>query len=207
MKKLLIFFLLLFITSCSPPPKPSIYEGECTEGNCFDGKGTLLFADEDKIYYKGEFKKGQLDGKGIMSSDGQVYKGKFKGGEHYGKGSITYFDKSQEIGEWKSGEFIVTQKVQATEQKKTETSEGEEAPFGDEDIALQDSWSPEQDEVLSDEEFTEQEDFFSGDSIVEESDEEEAPFGDEDFSLEAATGQEDFFSGDSITEEPEKAVQ
>jgi hypothetical protein len=54
-------------------------------------------------------------------SDGQFYVGEFKEGEHSGRGIITYYDKSQETGEWKDGKFIVSQKIKAP--KKPEAGE------------------------------------------------------------------------------------
>ncbi len=38
---------------------------QCTEGNCVDGKGTMVFSD-GKAKYVGEFKNGKRDGKGTM---------------------------------------------------------------------------------------------------------------------------------------------
>ena len=38
---------------------------QCTEGNCVDGKGTMIFS-EGKAKYVGEFKKGMRQGKGTM---------------------------------------------------------------------------------------------------------------------------------------------
>ncbi|MGB5884460.1 MAG: hypothetical protein WBG28_10205, partial [Desulfobulbales bacterium] len=57
-------------------------------------------------------------------SDGQLYVGEFKEGEYSGKGTITYYDKSQEIGEWKDGKFKVLQKIKAP--KKSSASDDEQ---------------------------------------------------------------------------------
>jgi hypothetical protein len=108
----------------------SMYEGEFV-GGIFDGTGTYTFND-NKSQYKGAFKKGVFHGKGTLYSDGQVYKGEFKEGEHFGKGTITYFDKSQEVGEWKKGKFVVLQRIEAPVAKKTTDSEFED-PFLQED--------------------------------------------------------------------------
>jgi len=165
--------------------------------------GTYTYSDGGQ--YKGQFKKGLLDGKGVLHSDGQVYRGEFKEGEHYGKGTITYFDKSQEIGEWKNGEFVVTQKIKAPKKKKTETPEGEEEPFDDEDIALEDFSNPEQDEdPFGDEDFPEQEDIFTQDDLAAEQAQEDIFLQDD---LDAEQEEEDIFSQDNITEETEGAEQ
>ena len=71
----------------------------------------------------------------------------FRQGEHHGKGTITYYDKSKEIGEWKDGEFIVLQKIKAPVKKKSKTAEDAET-FGSweaeqENLYQQDSFFPE----------------------------------------------------------------
>ena len=94
------------------------------EQHLFQGTGVYTYANGSQ--YKGDFKQGLFNGKGTLFSDGQIYVGEFKDGDHYGKGTITYYDKSQEIGEWRNGEFVVLQQIAAPKQTKKETAEEDE---------------------------------------------------------------------------------
>ena len=80
---------------------------QCTEGNCVDGKGTMLFSDGGPKYV-GQFKNGKRDGKGTMmfpdpkTSVGQKqYEGQWKEDQPNGKGTLTFYDGRKFVGEWK----------------------------------------------------------------------------------------------------------
>ena len=71
-----------------------IYKGEFKNGK-YDGKGILYdFKDEDNYkIYEGEFKNGKYDGKGIYYMKNIIiYQGQFKDGKFHGKG-VKYNDK------------------------------------------------------------------------------------------------------------------
>ena len=72
-----------------------------------------------------------------------MYVGSFKQGKPAGEGTMTYLDKSQEIGEWKDNQFVVKQKIKAPRQKKAASSE-EEGLFAEEEQLPEDSWETEQ---------------------------------------------------------------
>lgn len=59
------------------------YDGNMKKGE-YDGKGTLYFSNSDQIKYKGEWSYGKYDGKGTLyEKDGSVkYKGKWKNGDY-----------------------------------------------------------------------------------------------------------------------------
>jgi hypothetical protein len=113
----------------------SKYEGDFVNG-VFHGKGIYTYSDGNR--YDGEFNKGQMEGKGTLHSDGREYIGEFKEGKPYGKGSITYFDKSREIGEWKDGKFVVSQTIRAPVGKKSEDKASDEQK----DFVFEDAWTP-----------------------------------------------------------------
>jgi hypothetical protein len=43
----------------------------------------------DNLYYKGEFKNGKLNGKGVYNAAGMIYSGNFKDGQLFGSGSLS----------------------------------------------------------------------------------------------------------------------
>jgi hypothetical protein len=90
-----------------------------------------------------------------LFSDGQLYVGEFKEGEHHGKGTITYYDKSREIGEWKDGKFVVMQKIKAPIKKKSDTAE-DDGPFGSDEFLPKDSWDTEQGNSIPEHNFAEE---------------------------------------------------
>ena len=101
--KKLILVLFLFLLGCS-----SRNSSKCIEGDCENGHGTRQW--NDKGLEKGQWKNGELNGKGFQyfgsSSDfaGDTYTGNFKDGQYNGHG--TYYDKSEDsqyVGNWKNG--------------------------------------------------------------------------------------------------------
>jgi len=87
---------------------------ECTEGNCTDGKGTMIYPQKEGQKYVGQFKNGKRDGKGAYmfsdgtKSDGQKqYEGEWKEDMPSGKGTLTFYDGRKFVGEWKF-ETVVT---------------------------------------------------------------------------------------------------
>jgi hypothetical protein len=98
---------------------------ECTEGDCINGKGTMVFDTGHK--YTGEFKGGVRQGAGILlmpggrkivgvwedneiksgtytASDGTVYEGQWMFRERNGQGTLTFPDGRKYVGEFKSGQ-------------------------------------------------------------------------------------------------------
>ncbi len=58
--------------------------GECTEGDCENGRGTMVFPDGTK--YKGGFKAGRRSGQGTYTySDGGNYTGEWRDNLRHGK--------------------------------------------------------------------------------------------------------------------------
>ncbi len=63
----------------------------CTEGDCFNGTGTITYADGAK--FVGEFKDGYRTGQGTTTyADGAKYVGEYKYGKKHGKGTYTFAD-------------------------------------------------------------------------------------------------------------------
>jgi len=114
--KIKILSLLIGCVICLMPLQVL---AQCTEGNCTDGIGTMVFSD-GKAKYVGEFKKGVRQGKGtIMFADTGIpggqkqYEGQWKEDQPNGKGTLTFYDGRKFVGEWKSeivGGFPVMQK-------------------------------------------------------------------------------------------------
>jgi hypothetical protein len=80
---------------------------QCVEGNCTDGKGTLIFP-QGAPKYVGEFRNGKRDGKGtLMYPDLEAtgrqkqYEGQWKEDMPSGKGTLTFYDGRKFVGEWK----------------------------------------------------------------------------------------------------------
>lgn len=102
----LISILLFFFLFHS-----KIFSESCLSGDCINGKGTKIFANGDK--YEGDFKKGKLDGIGILTSTKQntngdiifskIYEGDWKNNKKEGRGKLV-IQKGQKIKKY-SGEF------------------------------------------------------------------------------------------------------
>jgi hypothetical protein len=89
MRKLLLLLMIV----------PMIGWGQCLEGNCENGKGTIVYPNGDK--YVGDFKNNQPDGQGTAYySMGNKYVGEWKNGERNGYGTFV----SLTAGTWQ-GEF------------------------------------------------------------------------------------------------------
>ncbi len=97
---------------------------QCVEGDCVNGKGTLMYSTGHK--YVGEFKNGKRDGQGLLTTpdgrtlkgkfernnplegtytcpNGKVYTGQWEFGERNGRGNLKYPDGRIYDGEFKSG--------------------------------------------------------------------------------------------------------
>jgi len=118
MQKILIMAL---IVSCLLPL--AAVADECTEGDCINGLGTLVFDTGHK--YTGGFKDGVRQGEGILlmpggrkivgvwedneiksgtytEPDGTVYEGQWMFRERNGQGTLTFPDGRKYVGEFKS---------------------------------------------------------------------------------------------------------
>jgi len=120
MQKKLIFTLIIIFLA------PVISFGdECVEGDCVNGKGTMVFSTGHK--YTGEFKDGVRHGEGVMllpggrkivgvwsgneirtgtytAPDGTIYEGQWEHRERNGQGTLTFPDGRKYVGEFKSGQ-------------------------------------------------------------------------------------------------------
>ena len=118
MQKTLIFILsiIFFVPAAS-------FGDECVEGDCVNGKGTLVFSTGHK--YTGGFKDGVRQGEGVLlmpggrkivgvwvdnsiregtftASDGTIYDGQWEFRERNGRGTLTFPDGRKYIGDFKS---------------------------------------------------------------------------------------------------------
>lgn len=93
------------------------YEGEWND-NAKDGKGRLTFGADEENYYEGDFKAGEITGRGTRRwPNGDSYSGQFVRGEMSGQGvlitsSFEYqggFDRNSKSGRgelrWKNGDY------------------------------------------------------------------------------------------------------
>jgi len=81
-------------------------DGECIEGDCYNGEGTLIFSNGDK--YVGMFKDGNQHGHGTYtwpyeSKYAGEYVGEWKGDSMHGHGTYTWASGSKYVGEWLDG--------------------------------------------------------------------------------------------------------
>lgn len=73
--------------------------GECTHGDCENGKGRYIYPNGDK--YIGEFKDSKLDGRGVYTfKNGNVYRGQFKNNMRHGYGTYRWVNGDTYIGEY-----------------------------------------------------------------------------------------------------------
>lgn len=117
-----ILIIILFVGFLIPM---TAVADECTEGDCINGKGTMIFATGHK--YTGGFKDGVRHGDGVLlmpggrkivgtwedneikigtytQPDGTKYEGQWMFRERNGQGTLTYPDGRKYIGEFKSGQ-------------------------------------------------------------------------------------------------------
>lgn len=82
MQKLLLSFILISIFY-------NLSIANCLQGNCMNGKGTLLYNDRTK--YTGSFLNSKPHGEGkLILPDGSIYEGSFFNGFRHGKGIYKY---------------------------------------------------------------------------------------------------------------------
>jgi len=116
------FFLILLIICLAPL---NSFGDECIEGDCVNGKGTMVYATGHQ--FTGGFKDGGRHGDGVMlmpggrkivgvwenneiiegtytQPDGTTYEGQWKFRERDGQGTLTFPDGRKYIGEFKSGQ-------------------------------------------------------------------------------------------------------
>ena len=119
--KITLAFILMIILLV-----PAIAVGdECVEGDCVNGRGTMVFSTGHK--YTGGFKDGVRHGNGVLlmpgdrkivgvwvdneiregtftDSDGTIYEGQWEFRERNGQGTLTFPDGRKYVGEFKSGQ-------------------------------------------------------------------------------------------------------
>ncbi len=119
MKKILIVLLMVI---CFSPP--GAFAEECVEGDCVDGKGTMVYDTGHK--FTGRFKNGLRHGEGVMlmpggrkivgvwvdneiregtytQPDGTRYEGQWQFRERNGQGTMWYPDGRKYSGEFAAG--------------------------------------------------------------------------------------------------------
>ena len=115
------FFILLMIIFLLPAAS---FGDECVEGDCVNGKGTMVFSTGHK--YTGGFKDGVRHGEGVLlmpgnrkivgvwveneiregkftNSDGTIYEGQWEFRERNGQGTMSWPDGRKYVGEFKLG--------------------------------------------------------------------------------------------------------
>jgi hypothetical protein len=120
MKRALLLILLIICLS----PLES-FGDDCIEGDCVNGKGTMVYATGHK--FTGAFKDGVRHGDGVLlmpggrkivgvwenneiregtytQADGTTYEGQWMFRERNGQGTLTFADGRKYIGEFKSGQ-------------------------------------------------------------------------------------------------------
>jgi hypothetical protein len=116
------FFIILMIICLAPLHS---FGDECTEGDCVNGKGTIVFSTGHK--FTGGFKDGVRHGDGVLlmpggrkivgvwenneiregtytQPDGTTYEGQWKFRERNGRGTLIFPDGRKYVGDFKSGQ-------------------------------------------------------------------------------------------------------
>ncbi|MGB3546476.1 MAG: caspase family protein [Saprospiraceae bacterium] len=84
---------------------PILLPGQCLQGDCKTGPGTLVYADGDR--YRGEFRDGLAEGEGMLfRTDGSRYVGQFREGEPQGKGILVSTTGDRQSGIWDRGNLV-----------------------------------------------------------------------------------------------------
>ena len=122
LKRQIMNFSLVFLWLILLPVRA--IADQCVEGDCVNGKGTMIYSTGHK--YVGEFKNGKRDGQGFLTMpgsrtlegqfrhnapikgtytypDGKVYTGQWEFYERNGRGTLKYPDGRFYEGEFKSG--------------------------------------------------------------------------------------------------------
>jgi hypothetical protein len=117
-----IYVLIMLIICLGPLDS---FGDDCIEGDCVNGKGTMVYATGHK--FTGEFKDGGRHGDGVLhmpggrkivgvwednevkegtytQPDGTTYEGQWMFRERNGQGTLTFPDGRKYIGEFKSGQ-------------------------------------------------------------------------------------------------------
>lgn len=77
---------------------------QCIKGDCKNGYGSCVFPSGDK--YMGDFKQGQLHGKGILYyKDGDKYIGNWDSGQRQGKGRMVFSNGDEYLGDFKNNQI------------------------------------------------------------------------------------------------------
>src|SRR5436190_10233316 len=107
MKKSIITILTSLIFCFIAKALHSQAEGKCISGNCENGIGTYVSKEGEAVTtYKGSFKDGIMDGKGILTSpDGTMYNGEWKKGVIEGAGIMVFKNGKKSTGIWKEGKL------------------------------------------------------------------------------------------------------
>jgi hypothetical protein len=119
-----IRFLQLLVALTTVVFPMILFGQECVDGNCVNGKGTMVYKSNHR--YEGEFRDGKRHGQGTMYlpldrvisgqwqndhivegtmvfADGTQYTGQWKYGYRDGKGELTFADGRKYIGEFRAG--------------------------------------------------------------------------------------------------------
>lgn len=100
MSKLKVFLIAIVAISSHF----SLTAQKCIEGDCVNGKGTMLYPSGAK--YVGTFREGKIEGQGILYfANGDKYLGDWENQYRQGKGRLVYKDGSQYFGEFSQNEI------------------------------------------------------------------------------------------------------